>query len=272
MPQFSIIMPTYNQAAFIGEAIDSILSQDVEVEVIVMDGGSDDGTLDILESYGDAIRWESAPDRGQAHAFNKGVALASATYLGWLNSDDIYYPGALSAAADALNQGATWVIGKCDIIDERSSVIREWITRYKNLRLRRWSYSKLVVENFISQPAVFLRTDVVKEAGGLDESRRFDLDYDLWLRIGLENRPVVMNRTLAAFRVYETSITSSDFTSSLRSANDLSHRYASLVGKPWLGTVGYWYYYRRTQAIYKAMAWVRRLRARPTTRRERGHR
>lgn len=266
-PAFSILVPTMNQAAYISQALDSVLSQGVSsLEVIVMDGGSTDGTQDILRSYGDRIRWRSEPDRGQTHALNKGLGLARGRYIGWLNSDDIYLPGALKTVKSRCEMVGNpgWLIGRCIIIDDQGREIRKWITRWKNAWLRRWSYNKLLLENFVSQPAVFVRHDVLVDMGPFDESRLFDMDYDMWLRIGETEAPLVIDEDLAAFRVYETSITSSDFESSLRNANELSRKYSCRAGKPWIGALNYWLYYRRTALVYALMRRVRRLRAEST--------
>ena len=96
LPSFSVVIPSYNQSSFIRETIESVLSQDYKpLEVIVVDGGSIDGTVDILKQLGDRVRWISEKDQGQADAVNKGWRMASGNILGWLNSDDLYEPGAL---------------------------------------------------------------------------------------------------------------------------------------------------------------------------------
>jgi glycosyltransferase involved in cell wall biosynthesis len=264
-PRFSIITPTLNQARFIQASINSVLQQEGvgEIELLVMDGGSTDGTLEILGSYGEQVKWVSEPDRGQSHAINKGIARARGTIVGWLNSDDLYRPGALYAVAECFDRNPTtqWVIGRCSIIDEEGRRIRQMITKYKNARLRSWSYAKLLIENFISQPAVFMRKQVLDTIGPVDESRRYDMDYDLWLRLGSAYRPELIPAELAAFRVYDTTITSGDFVSSLRSAHELSRHYSNLAGRPWLGVVNYWFYYQRTALAYRAMALARKLRS-----------
>ncbi|CAN5158195.1 N/A [soil metagenome] len=267
-PDFSVVMPSYQQAQFIRRSVDSVLSQTgVSIELLVMDGGSTDPTLDVLRSYDDRVTWVSEPDRGQAHAVNKGIALARGRYLAWLNSDDLLVPGALARVAGRLDRdpASMWLCGRCRIIDEAGREIRKPITVFKNLLLRRFSYPKLLLENFISQPATFFRRRVFDEIGLLSEDRHYDMDYDLWLRLGQRYQPVVVNEVLAEFRMHTASKTNQGFDDSLRAANQLSRRYAAAVGRPWLGTVNYWTYYRRTALIYRMMAAVGALRDRRST-------
>jgi glycosyltransferase involved in cell wall biosynthesis len=212
--RISIITPSFNQCVFLRRTLDSVLGQrgPFELEWIVIDGGSSDGTIDLLRSIDDRrLRWISEPDRGQSDAINKGMALAGGEVVAWLNSDDLYADGALAAVAEAFRQHpeARWLVGRCDIIDAGDREIRPAITRYKNRRLARYSYRRLLRENFISQPAVFWRRDFGQEMaagrGLLDDSLHWTMDYDLWLRMGRASPPLVLDRTLARFRLHERS-------------------------------------------------------------------
>src|SRR4051812_39375084 len=120
--RISIVTPSYNQGAFIGRTIDSILSQqgDFELDYRVIDGGSTDGTVEVLRSYGDRLTWISEPDKGQVDAINKGLAAVTGDVIGWINSDDLLLPGALAkvAAAFRAQPETEWVHGRCVIIDE----------------------------------------------------------------------------------------------------------------------------------------------------------
>ncbi|MCU0371259.1 MAG: glycosyltransferase, partial [Bacteroidales bacterium] len=181
MKKISIITPSYNQANFLKETVQSILSQDIDIELehIVVDGGSTDGSVEYLRSVGDKIRWVSEPDHGQADAVNKGIRMATGDIIGWLNSDDLYLPGTLQAVAGHFrsNPDCRWVYGRCRIIDSSGKERWKWITRYKNARLKRFSIDKLFRENFISQPAVFFRKDLVMEAGFLNLDLHYAMDY-----------------------------------------------------------------------------------------------
>ncbi|TLM99816.1 glycosyltransferase, partial [bacterium] len=124
--KISIVIPSYNQGKFIRRTIDSILNQGYpDLELIVMDGGSTDETLAILQSYGDRIAWHSAPDSGQTQAVNNGWKRATGQILGWVNSDDILLPGALRAAVDRFQSQPEiqWLYGNCRYIDARDRVL-----------------------------------------------------------------------------------------------------------------------------------------------------
>src|ERR1700677_676941 len=187
--RFNILTPSFNQASFLRPAIDSVLEQqgNFELSLIVIDGGSTDGTVDLLQSTTDPrLQWTSRPDAGQADALNQGLARADGDVIGWLNSDDLYAPGALALVAKAFteNPAAGWLAGQCDIIDAGDQPIRPGVTRYKNRSLARYSYRRLLRENFLSQPAVFWRRESVQRVGPLDASLHHAMDYDLWLRLG----------------------------------------------------------------------------------------
>ena len=186
--RFSIVIPSFNQGKYIEQTIKSILNQkgDFEVECLVMDGGSTDETMDILKKYDDRITWVSEQDKGQSDAINKGWQRVTGDIVAYLNSDDIYNPGTFQKVADYFTQypDKMWLYGKARIVDEYDGEIRKWITAYKNFLLRKYSYSKLLTENFITQPAVFLRKEVILEAGLLDENHHLVMDYEYWLRVG----------------------------------------------------------------------------------------
>lgn len=213
--KLSIVTPSFNGLRFLDRAAGSILSQtgDFDLQWIVVDGGSTDGTLDYLRRLGDGdsrLRWVSEPDRGQSHAINKGLGLADGDVVAWLNADDEYAPGALAAVAHAFaaNPGAHWLVGRCDVIDGAGRPIRPAVVRYKERSLCRYRYRGLLRENFISQPAVFWRAAFGREAGPLDESLHWTMDYDLWLRMGRRADPLlVLDRVLARFRLHPASKT-----------------------------------------------------------------
>lgn len=207
-PKITIVTPSYNQANYIGRTIESILGQDYpNIEYIVMDGGSTDGTVDILKKYGDRIIWKSEKDKGQADAINKGLRIAKGEICAYINSDDTYEPGAFAKVAEYFNEhpDTKWVYGKCRIIDEDDKEIRKFVTWYKNIRLKRYSFRKLLAENPISQPATFWKRELHDEIGVFDEKEYHVMDYEYWLRIGQKYPAGVILDYLSNFRFYADS-------------------------------------------------------------------
>lgn len=208
--KISIITPSLNQCAFLRRTMQSILSQlgDFEMQWVVVDGGSTDGTVDLLRGLNDSrVSWASEPDGGQAAAVNKGLTRADGQIIGWLNSDDLYLPGALDEVARVFagRPEAQWVVGQCGIVDLQGHEIRAGVTRYKNRSLHKYSYRNLLRENMISQPAVFWRKGFIQRVGVLDETLHYSMDYDLWLRMGKLSEPVRVERELAKFRIHDQS-------------------------------------------------------------------
>ena len=203
LPSISIVTPCLNAATTIEEALASVRAQGYpRLEHLVVDGGSTDGTIELLERA-QGVRFVSEPDRGRAHAVNKGVAMTSGEVIGWLNADDRYEPGALAAVGEELARkpAAMWATGFCRIVDGEGAEIRGPITSYKNLLLRRWSYPLHLTQNFVADPATFVRRAALEQAGPLEERYAISHDYDLWLRVGRRHAPLVLERTLSSFRM-----------------------------------------------------------------------
>ena len=212
-PSFSIVTPCLNAARTLPVTLESVSSQDYPaVEHIIVDGGSTDGTLDLLErSHG--IRWISEPDRGLSDAVNKGIRMAKGDLIGWLNADDLYRPGALAAVAEAFagRPSAEWAFGRCGIIDANEHEIRSAVTVYKNFFLRRYSFALHLTHNFVSSPATFVKRSAFDQVGLFDERFKYSMDYDVWLRLGRRGRPIFINAELAVFRMAEGSLSMSGF-------------------------------------------------------------
>jgi glycosyltransferase involved in cell wall biosynthesis len=204
----SIVMPCFQQAPFLAEAVRSVLDQKgVAVELLVMDAGSTDGSRELLIrlqlEYGDRLCLLFEPDNGQSDAVNRGMALARGRVLGWLNSDDRLRPDALARVANLLDHDHPgWVYGRAGMINDRGEPVSSFIARYKNWRCRRFSRLKLLTENFIPQMATFWNRALWERAGGLDTARHLDMDYDLWLRFSRVVDPVALTFELADFRVH----------------------------------------------------------------------
>jgi glycosyltransferase involved in cell wall biosynthesis len=207
-PKISVITPSYNQASFIERTIQSVLDQDYpNLEYLVIDGGSTDGTVEILRKYDKHLHWLSEKDSGQSDAINKGFRNASGEILAFLNSDDCYELGALRRVGEyfATHPDAHWVTGKCRIINNQGRETRKLITFYKNLWLRAKSFKVLLVLDYVSQPATFWRRTVIEKIGLFDENEHFSMDYDYSLRVGQHFSLQVLDTYLAAFRVHPAS-------------------------------------------------------------------
>ena len=200
-PLVSIVSPSFNQAKFLRRTIDSVLSQDyANFEYIIIDGGSQDGSVEIIKNYQDQLAyWESNPDRGQTDAINKGFSKARGKYLAWLNSDDVYQPGAIESAVAYLeaHPEVGLVYGDCSFInaeDRKIGMFPAAQTDYERLR-RGYVH--------IPQQASFFRGDLWREVGPLDPTFYFAMDYDLWVRLA-KRAPLVYlpGEVWASFRLH----------------------------------------------------------------------
>jgi len=197
LPRISIVTPSYNQAAYLEDTIQSVLNQDYpNLEYILIDGGSTDGSLEIVERYTDKLAyWVSEPDKGQASAINKGLAHATGEIVAWLNSDDIYLPGAFMQAAQAFqsNPGLGFMYGDLQSIDSSGQV-------FNTIRYAPYSLDDLLAFRIIGQPSVFIRRGILDQAGLLDASYHYLLDHHLWLRLATTARMKYIPETRAAAR------------------------------------------------------------------------
>lgn len=211
LPKISIITPSYNQAKFIDRTIQSVLSQGYEnLEYIVVDAGSTDGTIGILKKYKSRIKWISEKDEGQSDAINKGIKMSSGDILGYLNADDLLEKGSLFKIAGffANFKEYDWVTGKCFIIDARSNKIRPCITFYKNIYLKFLRSPKsLVITNYISQPATFWKKKITQKTGMFNARLSYSMDYEYWLRIWKDHKLGFIDHYLASFRIHKSSKT-----------------------------------------------------------------
>ena len=197
----SIITPSYNQAQYIRENLESVLSQSrPDIEHIVIDGGSDDGTIDILKKYEDIynLRWVSEPDRGQTHALNKGLELAEGDWVGWQNSDDFYLPSSFSTFRSALKSHphADAIYGDLIIVNKNGIPIsRTFTTAPSKFVQRYWSL-------FASNQSLFIKRSVLEEIFPLNEELDYTMDAELTWELLTGNYDLVqVSEPLGAFRV-----------------------------------------------------------------------
>lgn len=229
--KISIVTPSYNQVQFIERTIASVLSQtgDFQLEYIIVDGVSKDGSVDIIKRLADQdsrIRWISEPDHGQSDAINKGLRLATGDIVAFLNSDDVYLSGALQSVVETFrNQKVQWVYGRCQIINESDQKIIKPVTWYKNLAGMFYHYWLLLIMNYISQPAVFWRRAMLNQLGYLKADEHLVMDYELWCRFGKQYPATPIRRYLAGFRLYTTSKSGQRFIEQFQQEYAVAKRY-----------------------------------------------
>lgn len=229
----SIVTPSYNQGQFIERTLQSVASQTapgVEIEHVVFDGGSTDDTVEILKRFSPPVRWVSKKDKGQTDAVNQGICATDGEIIGWLNSDDIYYPGAIArvvAYFDA-NPEVDVVYGMADHIDLEDCAFEAYPTEP-------WSFERLHQTCFICQPALFLRRKVVENYGLLDESLNYCMDYEYWLRLGLSSvRFDYLEEKLAGSRLYADNKTLGSRVKVHKEINDMLKKRLGKVPDQWL--------------------------------------
>ena len=215
-PTISIVTPSYNQGEFLEETIRSILLQGYpNLDYIIIDGNSTDRSIKIIKKYQKWLSyWVSESDHGQSEAINKGWKRSKGEILAWLNSDDIYAANTLIKIAEFFqsNKNIDMVYGNCNLIDECGDFIKTAPAKEFSL--------KLLVNNkwFIPQQATFIRSNVVKKIGGLDETLHLVMDWEYWLRIALNNFKIQhFSEVLSSYRLYQNAKTSSQ---SIRSGQE----------------------------------------------------
>ncbi len=222
-PLVSIVTPSFNQAAFIEETIRSVLEQDYpHIEYIVIDGGSTDGSVDIIRRYADRLAyWVSERDAGQSDAINKGLRRANGEILAWLNSDDYYVPHAISTAVEFLVQHPDlgMAYGDVDGIDADGHLFKLSVGGAYDWR------RQLLQQMFVPQPAAFWRRRVTDRLGYLRTDLHYGMDWDLWLRLGRCYSVGYIERTLARFRITNVNKTTAHadrfVTDAIRVLDDL---------------------------------------------------
>jgi len=273
-PRVSIVTPSLNQARFLTENLASVAGQagDFEVEHIVVDGGSSDDSVAILEAYevvlgetrgaaanrGVRLLWSSEPDRGQSHAINKGLALATGDIVAYLNSDDALLPGALAAVVAAFRERpqAGWLYGWCRAVDQDGRPTGRFVKSYKQILGWHFSPRRLVVANYIPQPAAFWRRSAFKHVGFFDESLDYTMDFDYWLRLTALGPALPVHRDLAIFRWHPESKSTRKRADMFAEGHVVAARYCD---DPWLLRAAR-LHDKSTVTAYAISEWIRRLR------------
>lgn len=201
--KITILTPSYNQGRFIEQNILSVLHQkDVEVEHIVIDGGSTDSTLDILKRYSHLV-WLSEKDEGQSDALQKGLNLSTGDVIGWINSDDYLAENVLGDVVSYFrNEKLDWLIGNLTFLDQKSGIF----TADKSMKISKSSL--LSCPDNLRQQATFFRKSSILKTGGFRKEFHLTMDIDLWFRMLKLSEPLMVDRNLAFFRVHEDQKTS----------------------------------------------------------------
>lgn len=197
LPLISILTPSYNQGAYIEQTIASVLAQDYpRLEHIVIDGGSTDDTVSILERY-PHLKWVSEKDRGQADSLNKGLAMATGSIVGWVNSDDFYAPKVFFRICEVFeDQNIQWLVG--DVANYFQGTENEACISSPSV-----TYDALMRDpDIVRQPGSFFRADLLRRVGGWDSELHMVMDLDLWFRMARIQSPYMLHEKIAHFRIH----------------------------------------------------------------------
>jgi hypothetical protein len=249
LPVITVAVPSYNQGQYIEEALESIFKQDLPVEVFVLDGGSTDGTVEILKKWSSRLSgWRSGPDDGQAAAINDGVKMGTAPYVCWLNSDDYWLPGQLNRLLEALEQDSTvpMVYGRVENFDENTG-------RHSSVWVESFDEKRLAKRCIISQPATLIRRDVWQKLSGLRAELGMAMDYDLWWRIYRQfGKPKFVDELIAVNRQHNDTKTQSQRHLHYREAIEVVRTHAGYVPLKW------WLYQPYSVWVKAAINWYRK--------------
>jgi len=227
----SIVTPSYNQGQFIERTLQSVADQSgAEIEHVVFDGGSTDDTVDVLKGFSPPVRWVSKKDKGQTDALNQGIQATDGDIIGWLNSDDIYYPGAIARVVEFFeaNPDVDVMYGLADYTDVDDHPFDEYPTEP-------WDFERLKETCFICQPALFFRRKVVDKFGLPDDTLNYCMDYEYWLRLGKGGvKFAFLEEKLAASRLYAENKTMSAKVKVCTEINQVFIRHFGKVPDKWL--------------------------------------
>jgi glycosyltransferase involved in cell wall biosynthesis len=227
----SVVTPSFNQGQFIQRTLESVATQTgAEIEHVVFDGGSTDDTVDVLKRFGRGVRWVSETDNGQTDAVNKGIRATDGEIIGWLNSDDVYYPNAVAhvVAFFESHPDVDVVYGMADHIDLTDQAFEAYPTEP-------WDIARMRDTCIICQPAAFFRRRVVEHHGLLDEKLHFCMDYEYWLRLAKAGvNFAYLEHKLAGSRLYAENKTMGSRLKVHAEINDMQKSLFGIVPDRWL--------------------------------------
>jgi glycosyltransferase involved in cell wall biosynthesis len=229
-PLVTVAVPSFNQGGFLAQALESLYAQDVPVEVYVADGGSTDGSREVIARYADRLLgWRSHEDRGQAAAINEGISAGTAPYVAWLNSDDWLLPGGLRKLVDALEASRAAPMAYGRVWDAF-----EGTARRKPVFVRPWNEWLMAQLCIVSQPGTLLRRAAWETVGGVDDRLHLAMDYDLWWRIAKRlGRPAFVDDYVAVNRVHGATKTATLRRRHYDEAMDVVRRHYGRVPLKW---------------------------------------
>lgn len=244
--KFSITTPSFNQGKFLEKTIESVISQkgNFDIEYFVMDGGSTDNTLEIINKYDNLLKnnsrikfyWQSKKDEGQVDAINQGLSKSKGEIFAFINSDDYYLPGAFKLIDSFFNRNIKnqWVVGNCIV----SSNKLKWTFWLKHIWPIQISKYMLIMFNTINQPSVFLKKSLVDKVGFFDEKLHFAFDYDYWLRCIKYSLPGRIHKNLSIFRIHEQSKGNTGFYKQFSEDIEIVKKYTNSKILLWIHSFG----------------------------------
>lgn len=229
--KISIVIPNYNSGKYLENSLNSIFSQGYsDFEVVVVDGGSTDNSLEILHRYQEIhsnLYVYSTLTEGEVDHINIGLDKANGDIVAWLCADDTYDPGCLELVADAFsNPEVEWVYGKVKIIDDKGCETRGIVTKAKEILQPRYSYRALQYACFIAEPSVFMRKSFYLRVGEYDRSLHLTADYDYWLRSGKLSDPLFIDHYIANWRAHSGSTSVNNYKRQMIQAYETQKRYS----------------------------------------------
>lgn len=232
LPKISIVIPSYNKGKYIQMTLDSIMSQKYpDLEVIIQDGGSTDGTLEIIKKYAKrypkVIKWVSKKDKGQVDAINIALKKTTGDILSFINADDTYENGALLLIGEYFrdNAGTMWLAGKGKMVDNNGKEISKLATIYKNFLLKINRFTPLLVVNYLMQPSVFINRDAYYKYGSFIGKEGIVMEYDMWLKMGRDKMPTVIDKNISNFRLTSDSFSTTKFKTVLTADMEIARKY-----------------------------------------------